>query len=271
VGILLVKQCVLLDPKGALLPYPPPLLRSIYANQNPEYSLDAVPLRKLPLNKVPFVPKNMPLLGILDKFQEGRSHMAIVSRISVEKAASVKKVVKRGLTQRLRDRVGMGESDSSDEEGEVREKVKVKVREREREKGMEDGMSEFDDMDGEATLKGDAIIEHGYATSNSSNNGGGTREKGVSFSSARGRGRSKGKNGGGDTRQQQQQQQNVDLEMGIVEDKNKKRSSFVHLPFAVAGLEQSMPADAVLAKESAEEVSTIRGAFDAGLSFLAVC
>jgi metal transporter CNNM len=206
----------------------------------------------------------MPLLGILDKFQEGRSHMAIVSRISVEKAASVKKVVKRGLTQRLRDRVGMGESDSSDEEGEVREKEKVKVREREREKGMED---EFDDMDGEATLKGDPIIEHDYATSNSSNNGGGTREKGVSFSNARGRGRSKGKNGGGDTRQQQQQQQNVDLEMCIVEDKNKKRSSFVHLPFAVAGLEQSMPADAVLAKESAEEVCTIRSAFDAGLSF----
>jgi metal transporter CNNM len=194
--------------------------------------------------------------------------MAIVSRISVEKAASVKKVVKRGLTQRLRDRVGMGESDSSDEEGEVREKVKVKVRERE--KGMEDGMSEFDDMDGEATLKGDPIIEHDYATSNSnsnsSNNGGGTREKGVSFSNARGRGRSKGKNGGGDTRQQQQQQ-NVDLEMGIVEDKNKKRSSFVHLPFAVAGLEQSMPADAVLAKESAEEVSNIRGALDIGLNF----
>jgi metal transporter CNNM len=210
----------------------------------------------------------MPLLGILDKFQEGRSHMAIVSRISVEKAASVKKVVKRGLTQRLRDRVGMGESDSSDEEGEVTEKVKVKVREREREKGMEDGMSEFDDMDGEATLKGDPIIEHDYptSTSNSSNNGGGTREKGVSFSNARGRGRSKGKTGSGDTRQQQQQQ-NVDLEMGIVEDKNKKRSSFVHLPFAVAGLEQSMPADAVLAKESAEEVSNIRGALDIGLNF----
>lgn len=43
--------------------------------------------------------------------------------------------------------------------------------------------------------------------------------------------------------------------MGIVEDKNKKRSRFVHLPFAVVGLEQSMPADAVLAKEGTEEVS----------------
>jgi metal transporter CNNM len=63
----------------------------------------------------------MPLLRILDKFQEGCSHIAIASRISVEKAVSVK-VVKRGLTQRLRDRVGMGESDSSDEEGEGRKK-----------------------------------------------------------------------------------------------------------------------------------------------------
>lgn len=39
---------------------------------------DATPVRKIPLNKVPFVPNNEPLLGILDKFQEGRSHMAIV-------------------------------------------------------------------------------------------------------------------------------------------------------------------------------------------------
>ena len=66
---------------------------------------DATPVRKIPLNKVPFVPNNEPLLGILDKFQEGRSHMAIVSRFSVERAASVKKAVKRGLTQRLLDSV----------------------------------------------------------------------------------------------------------------------------------------------------------------------
>ena len=48
------------------------------------HSVDATPLRKIPLNKVPFVPQNEPLLGILDKFQEGRSHMAIVSRFSKE-------------------------------------------------------------------------------------------------------------------------------------------------------------------------------------------
>ncbi|KAJ7128923.1 DUF21-domain-containing protein [Mycena crocata] len=94
-GILLVKQLVLLDPK------------------------DAVPLRTVPLNTVPFVPNNQSLLGILDKFQEGRSHIAIVSRFSVEKAKSVKKAVKRGLTQRLRDKVGMGDSSDSESEEET--------------------------------------------------------------------------------------------------------------------------------------------------------
>jgi metal transporter CNNM len=67
----------------------------------------------------------VPLLRILDTFQEGRSHIAVASRISVEEPASVKKVVKRGLTQRLRDRVGMGENDSSDEEDEGRKKESV--------------------------------------------------------------------------------------------------------------------------------------------------
>ncbi|KAJ6593659.1 hypothetical protein B0H19DRAFT_1246399 [Mycena capillaripes] len=94
-GILLVKQLVLLDPK------------------------DAVPLRTVPLNMVSFVPNNQSLLGILDKFQEGRSHIAIVSRFSVEKAKSVKKAVKRGLTQRLREKVGMGDSSDSESEGEA--------------------------------------------------------------------------------------------------------------------------------------------------------
>ncbi|KZP15454.1 DUF21-domain-containing protein [Athelia psychrophila] len=105
IGILLVKQCILLDPE------------------------DAIPLRSLPLNKVPFVPKNMPLLGILDKFQEGRSHMAIVSRLAVSAGETVKtveeveKVAKKGLTQRIKDRV-MGDSSDSDTDEEGDEKGK---------------------------------------------------------------------------------------------------------------------------------------------------
>ncbi|KAG6837589.1 hypothetical protein H0H93_007003 [Arthromyces matolae] len=128
-GILLVKQCVLLDPK------------------------DAVPLRNIPLNKVPFVPNNEPLLGILDKFQEGRSHMAIVSRFSVEKASamSVKQAAKRSLTQRLRQRV-MGDSDSSDEEKDIDNSRKLS------------GVREVE----EATLKEEGIIELDFASDKSS-------------------------------------------------------------------------------------------------------
>ena len=70
------------------------------------------------LTKVPFVPNDEPLLGILDKFQEGRSHMAIVSRFSAAKAKSVKKAVKQGLTQRIRQTVGISDDSGSSSEGE---------------------------------------------------------------------------------------------------------------------------------------------------------
>ena len=105
----------MLDPKGN-----ESLPASVYFSDR-NYYPDAVPLHKLPLNRVPFVPNNESLLGILDRFQEGCSHMAIVSRFSVEKATSVKKVAKRTLTQRLRHSVGISDSsdssDSNDEEG----------------------------------------------------------------------------------------------------------------------------------------------------------
>ena len=54
-GALLVKQCVLLDPE------------------------DAVPVSDLLINALPTVPWDEPLLNVLNVFQEGRSHMAIVS------------------------------------------------------------------------------------------------------------------------------------------------------------------------------------------------
>ncbi len=56
VGCLLVKQCVLLDPE------------------------DATPLSSVPINAIPMVPWDEPLTNMLNAFQEGRSHMAIVSR-----------------------------------------------------------------------------------------------------------------------------------------------------------------------------------------------
>ncbi|THH00799.1 hypothetical protein EW026_g1787 [Hermanssonia centrifuga] len=95
IGILLVKQCLMLDPK------------------------DATPVTQLKLNRVICVPNNMSLLYILDRFQEGRSHMAVISRFGEEKAASIKHQVKKGLTQRLLERVGMADSSDSDSDSDT--------------------------------------------------------------------------------------------------------------------------------------------------------
>jgi metal transporter CNNM len=166
VGILLVKQCVLLDPS------------------------DAVPVRKIPLNKVATVPMNEPLLGILDRFQEGRSHMALVTRFSHEKAASVKKVVKKSLTQRIKDRVTGDSSDSSSDEDEPAPKAK---------KGS------GSDTDG-TTLRG---------------------------------------------RSTRSDSDDVEATAPTTEkEQNRSRTSF---QIGLSGREQSMPADAILAKADAEE------------------
>ncbi|KZV61447.1 DUF21-domain-containing protein [Peniophora sp. CONT] len=126
IGILLVKQCVLLDPK------------------------DSVPVRHLPLNRVPSVAQNEPLLGILDRFQEGRSHMALVTRLTINKAASVQEVVKKNLTQRIKDRVGMdsdtssssSESESETGDGEEKKSKKRFRFSRKKAKDAEAGSSE---------------------------------------------------------------------------------------------------------------------------------
>ncbi|KAJ9479113.1 putative Protein MAM3 (putative) [Pseudozyma hubeiensis] len=55
IGALLVKQCVLLDPE------------------------DETPVRDMVINALPTVPADEPLLNLLNVFQEGRSHLAIVS------------------------------------------------------------------------------------------------------------------------------------------------------------------------------------------------
>ncbi|RPD58215.1 DUF21-domain-containing protein [Lentinus tigrinus ALCF2SS1-7] len=200
IGILLVKQCVLLDPN------------------------DATPVRKIPLNKVPFVPNNEPLLGILDKFQEGRSHMAIVSRFSVERAASVKKAVKRGLTQRLRDRVLMGDSDSSSSSDED-EAENAHHHKKKRSRKLKRTSSDNDE-----TLKGedssDLDVDH------------------LAHDEKKGRGRGK-------------RRRPVDVEMGLVEDEGapgtKKRGLALPKVGQWGRWEQSMPADAVLTKEGVEE------------------
>ncbi|CAO1617431.1 unnamed protein product [Parajaminaea phylloscopi] len=58
IGTLLVKSCVLLDPD------------------------DAVPVSDMTINALPTVPSDEPLHNVLNAFQEGRSHMAIVTSMS---------------------------------------------------------------------------------------------------------------------------------------------------------------------------------------------
>ncbi|KAL0948080.1 hypothetical protein HGRIS_010702 [Hohenbuehelia grisea] len=228
VGILLVKQCVLLDPK------------------------DAIPLRSIPLNKVPFVPNNEPLLGILDKFQEGRSHMAIVSRFSVEKAASVKQAVKRGLTQRLRQRVGIADSDSeSDAESEKSKSEKPK---RKRGNSILAAGNKRTMSSDETTLKGELdwktasggespVLGHDHSGEKSGDTVG-------PRSILKGRG--KGRRGSArfiPTKERDLEKgvvENADSGDGTEEKQSKSRRQSVQL-------EQSMPADAVLGKEGANE------------------
>ena len=180
---------------------------------------DATPVRKIPLNKVPFVPNNEPLLGILDKFQEGRSHMAIVSRFSVEKAKSVQEEVKKGLTQRLKDRVGMGDSSSSESGSD--------------ESGDEATGTSTSDRD--ATLRGDG--PEGVKRKRKWGRKGGKKRKASAENVD-------GKSG--------------DIELGDVQ-KEKQQQSLVQTGLAKAlsiGREQRLPDDAVLAKEQADDVRT---------------
>ncbi|KAF8966793.1 hypothetical protein BDZ97DRAFT_1806478 [Flammula alnicola] len=218
IGILLVKQCVLLDPK------------------------DATPLRKIPLNKVPFVPNNEPL----------RSHMAIVSRFSVEKAASVKKAVKRGLTQRLRERVGMGDTDSDTESSDEEKNVPPSARNhtKDLEEGTEDGDTIKDSKSPGIKRVGSqsSDLEHvglgdgnwnGNANAHDAEKDEGANEKGNVVTG-------KGATGSSDKK-------------NLGEEPKKSKITGFQLPKVAAGmtsmsvLEQSMPADAVLAKEGAAE------------------
>ena len=205
-------------------------------------------MRSLPLHKVPFVAQNEPLLGILDKFQEGRSHMAIVTRTSVEKASSVKKAVKKSITQRIKNRVGISDSssdNSSDEEPAQTSprKSRKTLRILEPSNTSEDSTIRTSDRDGTSPSEGISDKDEG----------------GRSFSFRRKRKRSK------------KRALLEDVEMGIVkpslqpeseprpEDGQSQSKGASLVQFALTpGREQSMPADAVLAEEGAKEVSTMK-------------
>lgn len=156
--------------------------------------------------------------------------MAIVSRYSVDRAVSVKKAVKRGLTQRLKDRVGMGDSDSSSESdsdsGEARPSSRKSKKRRQRKSKEKEKDT---DSDTETTVHGSEKEDEG--------------ETSRGHPRRRGRGKKK----------------HTDVEMGSpVEEKERARGlrASLTLPRGSFGrYEQSMPADAVLTKENADEVS----------------
>ncbi|VDB91928.1 unnamed protein product [Peniophora sp. CBMAI 1063] len=225
IGILLVKQCVLLDPE------------------------DAIPVRKIPLNKVVTVAQNEPLLGILDRFQEGRSHMAIVSRLSIEKAASVKKVVKRGLTQRIKSSVGISDSSDEDTDSDVEEAEHTDTRVTARKASMASSGSGTS-----TTAIGTEFTREDTGSSNASGDAKGTGRKSIF-----GRKRRKDKKRAriadpemGDPRVSSSGKAEGDpVPMDDMASKAKK-PSLAQSVFAL-GKEQSMPADAVLSADAAKD------------------
>ena len=169
--------------------------------------------------------------------------MAIVTRTSVEKASSLKKAVKKSITQRIKNRVGISDSSSdssSDEEPCSKRKKGMRVTGRSNSsEGSMTGTSDRED-----TLQSEAATDK--------------EDSGRSFSFRKKRQRSK------------KRVRVEDVEMGTVKPEQEveserelqgipsqsKKAGFVQ--FALnTGLEQSMPADAVLAKEGANDVSKI--------------
>ncbi|WWC73902.1 uncharacterized protein I206_107874 [Kwoniella pini CBS 10737] len=130
-GSLLVKSCVLLDPE------------------------DATPLASIPINAIPSVPYDERLTNMLNVFQEGRSHMAIVSRRpkrvekDLEDAESVMTAAAGGLRQRIMRKVAeishgnksSSDSDSSETDTDVErgEKDEKKRRKKTRNKRANSG------------------------------------------------------------------------------------------------------------------------------------
>ena len=198
------------------------------------------------LNKLPFVPNDEPLLGILDKFQEGRLHMAIVSRFSAAKAKSVKKAVKQGLTQRIRQTVGISDDSSSSSEGEDSEDEAGSTGTRATKLKLCTNVFSETSMDPGDTLRGAPVLEDDQDGDHSD---GGTSEPGVTKRRFR-----LGRKKDGKRRRKMRrakEKEGPDIEMGeLSQDTEKGKSG----GFGLSSKEQITPADAVLAEESANEV-----------------
>ena len=236
---------MLLDPSGT----------SICRSATPDVihlsPTDAIPLRQITLNKVLFVPNNEPLLGLLDKFQEGRSHMAIVSRFSVSKAKSVKKAAKQSLTQRIRQRVGISDdsgsssstsSSSSDSEDNGDDAASIGTRATKLRVRKTTTLDET--MDQDATLRGNTALEN---DTDGDHSDGGNPEPAISKRRFRLRRKKGGKRR---HKSQREKAKQGDVESGEVAQEADRKGG----GFALSSKEQITPADAVLAEENANEV-----------------
>ncbi len=204
------------------------------------------------LNKLLFVPRNEPLLGMLDRFQEGRAHIAIVSRISVDKAASVKQAIKKGLTKRLKETI-MGDSssstsdsssDSESEEGHRRLKWGRKKSERKSESSST--LQRDTEHNGNSTLAPTSSAESSPLHDEPKHPRSKERKHVFSY-----RGRKKKKN-------HTEAVDKGDLELGDIDSERRRTKMVFPSPASLVkatALEQSTPADAVLTKAGAEEAS----------------
>jgi len=189
--------------------------------------------------------------------------MAIVSRFSaekVEKAASVKKAVKHGLTHKLRKRVGMESSDSDSESSGDEEKGKQFNKKRRRFiDGLKRKNSDEDTVGGESTIKEkdetkddipptsfpDLSAYEVEVTGAENNENYDAETEGEVL-------KEKGNNAKGSEKRGEEARK---------KDEGRKRG--FQLPKLASGMtsmsmmEQSMPADAVLAKAGAAEVRCV--------------
>ena len=227
------------------LPQPQTQFRITESNNLP-VPADAVPLRQMKLNKVPFVPNDEPLLGILDKFQDGRSHMAIVSRFSAARAKSVKKAVKQSLTQRIRQTVGISDDSGSSSESEDSGDETGSIESRTTRSKLRNSTFSDSPIDPVPTLRGNPISEEDQDGDHSA---GGTSEPGVTKRRRFRLRRKKDEKRRRKARREEAKQ--GDIEMGeIPRGAENGRSG----GFGLSSKEQITPADAVLAKESVNEV-----------------
>jgi len=169
--------------------------------------------------------------------------MAIVSRFSVEKAKSVKKAVKRGLTQRIRQSVGISDdsdssSDSGDSEDDTGSTGTATSKFKLRKNTISDGS-----MDNHSTLRGKPVPGNDQDEAHS--DGGASEPDAVK---RRFRLRRK-KDGKSRRKTRREKKKHGDIEMGEIPQETDKIGGF-----GLSSKEQNTPADAVLAEDSVNEV-----------------